>query len=231
MTAVITQSNYIPWKGYFDAIATADIFVLYDDMQYTRRDWRNRNKIKTAQGVQWLTIPVEVKNKFHQKINETRISDPKWGRDHWETIRHAYAKAPYFNQYRDLFESLYLNAEEKYLSEVNFKFLSACCEVLNIKPHFRWSSEFELKGEKSERLLNLCLDLNATEYYSGPAAKDYLDTSLFEGKGVKVNWFDYSDYPEYKQLHGEFDHAVSIIDLIFNTGPEATKYLKSTTTS
>jgi hypothetical protein len=229
MKAVITQSNYIPWKGYFDAIATADVFVLYDDMQYTRRDWRNRNKIKTANGIQWLTIAVDVKNKFHQKINETRISETGWNRTHWETIRHAYARAPFFNDYREFFEELYMKATEQYLSELNFKFLNAFCELLGIKPNFRWSSEFELRGEKSERLLNLCLDLKADAYYSGPAAKDYLDVGLFNENNIAVNWFDYSGYAEYPQLHGEFEHGVSIIDLIFNTGPGAARYLKLNT--
>ncbi len=224
---LITQSNYIPWKGYFDAINYADIFVLYDEMQYTRRDWRNRNKIKTAKGAQWLTIPVEVKGKFSQKINDTKISDPSWNKNHWETIRHAYSKAPFFSQYKAFFEALYLDCNEEYLSEINYRFLHAICELLEIKTQFKWSSEFELRGDKSEKLLNLCNDLNATCYSSGPAAKDYLDESLFQKAGINVQWLDYSGYPEYPQLFGDFDHGVSIIDLIFNAGYNARKYMKS----
>lgn len=224
---LITQSNYIPWKGYFDAIHFADIFVLYDDMQYTRRDWRNRNKIKTPQGLQWLTIPVEVKGKYFQKINETKISDLGWPKDHWNMILQNYRNAPYFNLNKDFFEELYLNCQEKYLSTVNYRFLKAICGLLEIKTEFRWSSEFALKGDKSEKLLNLCVDLGASCYFTGPAAKDYLDTSLFEIAGIAVKWFDYNDYPEYLQQHGNFEHGVSILDLIFNTGPAAKQFMKS----
>ncbi len=224
---LITQSNYIPWKGYFDAINDADVFVLYDDMQYTRRDWRNRNKIKTAQGIQWLTIPVEVKGKFFQKISETKISDPSWTKSHWETIRHAYSKAPYFSAYKDFIENLYMDCDDEYLSEVNYRFLKAICEFLGITTQFKLSSEFQLRGDKSEKLLNLCLDLKASTYSSGPAAKDYLDESLFAQNNIQVNWLNYSGYPEYPQLFGNFEHSVSIIDLIFNTGDTAKKYMKS----
>jgi WbqC-like protein family len=224
---IITQSNYIPWKGYFDAINVADEFVIYDDMQYTRRDWRNRNKIKTKDGVKWLTIPVEVKGKYFQKINETKISDPKWGQDHWNTITHSYKKAPYFDQYKEIFENLYLNNQEEYLSKVNFMFIKAICDILDIKVKFTWSGEFELKEDRNERLIDICKKTGATDYYSGPAAKFYMDDALFAKDNIKVHYFDYSGYPEYKQLHGDFDHAVSILDLIFNEGPDSKKFMKS----
>jgi hypothetical protein len=224
---LITQSNYIPWKGYFDAINLCDVFVLYDDAQYTKRDWRNRNIIKTPQGTHWLTIPVEAKGKYLQKINETRVSDLAWTKSHWDTIRHAYNKAPYFQTYKDFFESLYRDCHEEVLSTINFRFLKAICELLGIKTEFRWSSEFTLRGDKTEKLLNLCLDLEASSYYSGPAAKEYLDVSLFSSNGIEVKWMDYSGYPEYTQLSGTFDHHVSIIDLIFNAGPHAKDYMKS----
>lgn len=223
---LISQSNYIPWKGYFDAISKADVFVIYDDMQYTRRDWRNRNKIKTQNGVSWLSIPVDVKGKFNQKINETRISDLGWAAKHWETIRHNYCKAAYFQEVKDFFEPLYLNCKELYLSEVNFRFIKACCDYLEIKTEFKWSSEFDLKGDKSEKLLNLCLDLKGSTYISGPAAKEYLDLDLFEKSGINLEWMEYSGYPEYPQLHGAFVHHVSILDLLFNTGTAARKYMK-----
>lgn len=224
---LITQSNYIPWKGYFDAINQVDVLVLYDDMQYTRRDWRNRNRIKTAQGVQWLTIPVDVKGKYYQKINEAIIQDKSWSKMHWETIRHAYRQAACFEWCRERFEYLYANCQEEYLSMVNYRFIKACCDLLDIKTEIKWSSEFELKGDKSEKLLNICLDLKATTYYSGPAAKDYLDEQLFADNGIAVNWLDYSGYPQYPQLHGAFEHGVSIIDLFFNTGKDSKKYMKS----
>jgi len=172
-------------------------------------------------------VPVEVKGKFHQKINETRIEGNDWPKAHWETIRHTYGKAPFFYQFKDIFEPLYLSCSEEYLSKVNYRFLKAFCELLEIKTEFKWSSEFELRGDKSEKLLNLCHDLGATTYYSGPAAKDYMDESLFLKNGVTVEWLDYSGYPEYPQLNGEFEHGVSILDLFFNTGADAKKYMKS----
>jgi WbqC-like protein family len=226
-TIAISQSNYIPWKGYFDSINSVDEFILYDDMQYTRRDWRNRNKIKTKDGVQWLTIPVEVKGKYFQKINETKISDPKWGQDHWNTILHSYKKTPYFNEYKSIFEPFYLNNNEENLSKINYLFIKAICDILSIKTNLLWSSEFDLLEDRNERLVEICKIRSATDYYSGPAAKFYMDESLFNKNNINVHYFDYSGYPQYRQLHGEFDHAVSILDLIFNEGPDSTKFMKS----
>lgn len=224
---IITQSNYIPWKGYFDSINIADEFILYDDMQFTRRDWRNRNQIKTRDGIKWLTIPVEVKGKYFQKINETKISDSDWGEKHWTTILHNYSKAKYFNEYKKLFEDLYLNNKEEYLSKVNYNFLKTVCELLGIKTKMIWSDEFNLLEEKTERLVDICKARGATDYYSGPAAKAYMNEELFERENIKVHYFDYSGYPDYNQLYGDFTHAVSIIDLIFNEGPNSTKFMKS----
>ena len=227
MKVFISQSNYIPWKGYFDAIRRADVFVLYDDMQYTKRDWRNRNQIKTPNGLQWLSIPVKVKGKFFQKISETEVSDLDWALKHWQTIRQNYLKAPFFPEYGPLFETLYHRATEEGLSQINYLFLKTIAGMLGITTHFRWSSEFDLKGDKSEKLLHICRDLQATHYISGPAAKGYLDEDLFRKNEIDVLWMDYSGYPEYPQLYGPFDHHVSILDLIFNTGPNAASYLKS----
>jgi len=204
-----------------------DEFVLYDDMQFTRRDWRNRNQIKTRDGVKWLTIPVEVKGKYFQKIKETRISEPDWAVKHWNSIIHNYSRAKYFNEYRQIFEELYLENKEEYLSKVNYNFIKSICEILGIKTKMMWSDEFNLLEEKTERLVDICKSLGATDYYSGPAAKAYMNEELFEKENIRVHYFDYSGYPEYEQLHGEFTHAVSIIDLIFNEGPNSTKFMKS----
>jgi len=223
----ILQSNYIPWKGYFDLINMVDEFILYDDVQYTRRDWRNRNKIKTPKGLQWLTIPVEVKGKYFQKIKDTKISDSNWKIKHWTQITQNYKKAKYFKNYKDLFKELYLNCNEIYLSQINYKFIIAINEILGIKTKIRWSSEFDLANEKNERLLEICKDCNADIYLSGPAAKDYLDEKLFEKEGIKVEWMDYSGYPEYSQLYPPFEHGVTILDLIFNEGDNAKKFMKS----
>ena len=139
----ILQSNYIPWKGYFDLINRCDVFVLYDDMQYTKNDWRNRNKIQTKQGLKWLTIPVR-QEKLSQRINETKISDARWSRKHWATITHNYTKAKYFNDYKGLFEDLYLNMQEQFLREVNYRFIVAINNIIGIDTVLKKSSEFKL---------------------------------------------------------------------------------------
>jgi hypothetical protein len=226
-SAAIVQSSYIPWKGYFDLINLVDVFILYDDVQYTRRDWRNRNLIKTRDGLHWLTIPVEVKGKYTQKIRETRVSDPDWGRKHWTAICHSYAKARHFPAYRALFESLYLNLREEMLSQINFRFIRAICDALGITTKIVWSSDFILQDGQSERLIGLCKSVGATRYLSGPSAKDYLDESKFADQGMSVAWMDYSGYPPYTQLFGAFEHGVSILDLIFNEGQQAPRYMKS----
>lgn len=231
-TALITQSNYIPWKGYFDAVNLADVVVLYDEMQYTRRDWRNRNKIKTAQGVKWLTIPVQVKGKYHQKINQTEVSDPDWAQRHWTTIRHEYARAAHFDDVAPALAELYRRCgSESRLSSINRCFLEGICPMLGIEADFRWSADYELRGDRSEKLLNLCLDLGADRYLSGPAAQGYLDVDAFTRAGIEVVWLDYSGYPEYGQLHPPFEHGVSIVDLLLNEGPKAPRFLKSIDTA
>lgn len=225
----IVQSNYIPWKGYFDLISRVDEFVLYDDMQYTRRDWRNRNKIKTPQGLKWLTIPVEVKGKYYQSIRQTKIVDKTWAEGHFESIRQNYRKAAYFQDCSDWLRSLYEKAAAlDFLSDVNFLFLSEINSRLGIRTRLRWSSEFEVIGEKSERLASICEQAGGDCYVSGPAARDYLDSASFIARGIGVEWMDYSDYPEYRQLFAPFDHHVTVLDLILNEGGNADQFLKYT---
>jgi hypothetical protein len=223
----ISQSNYIPWKGYFDLINRVDEFILYDDAQYTRRDWRNRNKIKTPIGLQWLTITVDISGKYFQKINETKISDKNWQVKHWRQIKQNYAKAKNFKKYKDIFEELYLSCKEEYLSEINHKFIIAINQILGIKTKIRFSSEFEIYGNKTEKLINICKQCNATIYISGPAAKSYFDEQLANKENIQVKWMNYENYKEYEQLHPPFEHGVTILDLILNT--DATKFVKSLT--
>ncbi len=223
----IVQSNYIPWKGYFDLINRVDEFILFDDVQYTRRDWRNRNKIKTPAGPIWLTIPVKVKGKYHQKIRETIISDQAWNQKHWKTIAQNYCLAPHFQKYHDVFEGLYLTSDEDHLSRINARFIRALCRILGIDTTVSWSMDYEVIGGRNEQLLSLCRQAGATEYISGPNAQGYLDEKLFKEAGITVSFIDYSGYPEYRQLFPPFEHAVSIIDLIFNEGPRAHRYMKS----
>jgi hypothetical protein len=175
----IVQSNYIPWKGYFDLINMADEFILYDDVQYTRRDWRNRNMIKSPSGPIWLTIPVEVKGKYYQKIKDTVISDREWNIRHWKVLVHNYSKAQYFGYYHALFEDLYLGSNDFYLSQINYRFLMVICKLLGITTRITWSMDYPLTKGKTERLVDLCKQAGAAEYISGPAAKNYIDEELF----------------------------------------------------
>jgi hypothetical protein len=225
-TVAIVQSNYVPWKGYFDLIGLADEFILYDDMQYTRRDWRNRNRIKTAQCLRWLTIPVEVKGKYFQTIRDTRVANLCWAEHHWRTLAHNYAHAPRFDDCRAWLEELYRGCRETHLSQVNHRFLSAICSYLGVRTRLTWSGDYRLAPGKTERLVDLCIQAGATTYLSGPAAKDYVVPDLFAEASIQLAWMDYSGYAEYPQLYGPFEHGVSILDLIVHCGPDARHYLK-----
>lgn len=222
----ISQSNYIPWKGYFDMIDLVDEFVIYDEVQYTKRDWRNRNRIKTPQGIKWLTIPVTT-DRF-DVINEVEIADPDWNTKHWETMCHIYSQASYFDFYANNFEWLYQHADQRFLSEINHHFLRGINKLLGIKTPISQSTEYSSRGGRSGRLLSICRQAGADTYVSGPAAKVYLDVELFERSGITVEWMNYEGYPKYRQLYGDFVHAVSVVDLLFNAGPKAIEYMKLT---
>lgn len=222
----ILQSNYIPWKGYFDLINMVDEFILYDDVQFTKNDWRNRNIIKTQSGLKWLTIPVSQKS-MSQKIRETTIADNRWSKKHWNSIVTYYARADNFRYYKSLFEKLYLECSEQYLSKINLRFLKAICDLIGINTKLSWSMDYNLIEVKTERLVDLCQQAGANVYISGPAARDYIKQKLFDEAGIEVQYIDYSGYPEYKQLYPPFEHAVSIIDVIFNVGDDTKLYMKS----
>ena len=221
----IVQSNYIPWKGYFDMIAAVDEFILYDDMQYTRRDWRNRNQIKTPQGVQWLTVPVQVKGKYDQRIKETVIDGSDWAVNHWKALAQNYRRAPYFYEVATWLEPLYTESYT-HISELNRRFIEVICCFLGIKTVISNSWDYTLLDGKTERLTDLCLKAGGTEYISGPLAKDYLEERIFSDRGINLTWFDYAGYPEYHQLWGEFTHEVTILDLLFNCGKNAHRYMR-----
>lgn len=222
----ILQSNYIPWKGYFDMIAAVDEFILYDDMQYTRRDWRNRNKIKTPQGPVWLTVPVKVKGQYFQKIRDTEIDGAAWAATHWKSLAQHYARAPHFKEIREWLEPLYMERTYSHLSVLNRTLLEAVCRYLGIGTRISNSWDYTLVDGKTERLADLCRQAGGTEYISGPAAKDYIDEQIFTDSGIKLTWFDYEGYPEYPQLWGEFTHFVSILDLLFNCGKDSPRYMR-----
>ncbi|MGB1286655.1 MAG: WbqC family protein [Aggregatilineales bacterium] len=229
-TVVITQSNYIPWKGYFDLINMADELILFDSVQYTRRDWRNRNKIKTPNGTQWLTIPVLNKGKYGQQaIHETEIKGTQWRKEHWKSIKFNYARSPYFEQYAERFKGLYLDSEEENLSQVNYVFLKTVCDILEIDTKISWSMDYGVIEGKTERLIDLCHKANGDTYLSGPAARDYMDEDAFADADIQVQYMNYDDYREYEQLFPPFVQGVSVLDLLFNTGDNARDYMKSFT--
>jgi len=214
----ILQSNYIPWKSYFDIIKQVDTFVVYDEVQYTKNDWRNRNKIKTPNGLQWLTIPVKQKS-LDQKIFETEVAEQSWRRKHLNSIRLNYARAPFFDLHSQKIEKLY-EGNEILLSEINLKFIKGICKILNIQTQIIDSKELHLTGDKNQRLIDACKKLNATHYLSGKSAQSYIDLSQFDDNNIVIEWMDYSYFKDYQQLFPPFEIGVSVLDWIFNTNCE-----------
>ena len=221
----ILQTNYIPWKGYFDQISTVDVFILYDSMQYNKNGWRNRNKIKTQNGSQWLTVPVTVPSLL-TPINEIKTFNKTWAKQHWSSLSQNYSKADNFAEYKDVFEDFYLNLDEDNLSVINTKLIQLICDLLGFKTKIVHDTEFNIIGDRNERLVNLCTQVGADVYYSGPAAQCYLDEDLFKRNGIDVKWVDYAGYPEYRQRFPPFEHEVSILDLLFNEGKNARDFMK-----
>ncbi len=224
MKAVILQSNYIPWKGYFDLVNSADVFVFYDDVQFTKNDWRNRNRIKTAAGVQWLSIPAG--RSLRRSIFEVEVADQSWKALHKQKITEAYRRAAHFEDHRALLDTIFDNSLTN-LSAFNQHAIVQISRALGIRTTFADSRDFSLRGGRSERLVNLLGQLGADTYVSGPAGRNYLDESLFRDAGIVLEYFDYTGYGVYRQLHGAFVHEVTILDLLFNEGAEAPRYMKS----
>jgi hypothetical protein len=221
----ILQSNYIPWKGYFDIIASVDEFIIFDEMQFTKRDWRNRNLIKTPSGKQWLTVPVKTKDKFHQKICETEIDGVDWKKKHLDTIKQNYSKANFFKEIYQLIEPIYCQTNHLLLSDLNLELIQSICGYLKINTKISSSSNFSLADKKTDRLVSLCKASGANIYLSGPSALNYIEESKFTHANIELEWFDYSKYPIYPQLWGDFEHEVSILDLLFNCGENAVNFL------
>ena len=213
-TVVILQSNYIPWRGYFDLMRRADAFVLYDEVQFTERDWRNRNRIMTRDGAQWLSIPVRKSGKFGQPINQTETVDASWTRKHWARIQDSYAKAPNFPVVREWLEPCYVAAAaETKLSQINRLFLTAIARYLDLEAELVWSHDIPGSGDRIERLVQICSHLGANHFLCGPAAQSYLDTSVFEEKNIAVEWMNYPPYPMTDSNPG--NEALSILDALF----------------
>lgn len=224
MRVAILQSNYIPWKGYFDIISQVDRFIFHDDLQYTKSDWRNRNKIKSHSGVAWLTVPCGTDEK--RLICDVILTDSSWQKKHWDILYKSYAKAPYFSYYRDFFEEIYLNNKWHNLSDMNQYIIKKISkEILGINVIFEDSRDYHLENKKGARVVELLHKVGATEYLSGPAAKKYLDANEFIASEIKLEWMSYDRYPEYPQLFPPFCHYVTILDLLFNVGCDFKDYM------
>ncbi len=225
MRTAVLQSNYIPWKGYFDIIHDVDLFIFHDDLQYTKNDWRNRNRIVTEGGLKWLTIPVGTDE--HRMILDVTMQDAAWAKKHYDMIRASYLRAPYFQKLKPFLEDAYLGRQWTHLYELDRYLIETISrEFLGITTKFADSRDFATHGVKHEKLLSMLQSAGASLYVSGPAAQDYIHAEDYQAAGIELVWKDYSGYPPYPQLHGhDFEHGVSILDLLMNTGDDAPYYI------
>ena len=226
-TIAILQSNYIPWKGYFSMIDRVDEFVILDQVQFTKNDWRNRNKIKTREGIQWLTIPVR-QERLEQKICETRVSDARWSRKHWSALTQSYSRAPNFKSYADQVETWYAEAGGlEFLSDVNLLFIRRLCALFGMTTPLTPSTSYALVDDRVERLVNICQQSGASRYLSGPAARAYMNEGSFVARDIQVQWMDYGSFPVYDQRFPPFEHGVSMLDMLFNVGAAQPHYFRT----
>jgi len=227
MKVVILQPSYIPWRGYFHQIYKADLFILYDDVQYDKHGWRNRNQIKTSRGKQWLSIPVYNAGVTHGlSIKDVRIDWSKhWAGSHWKALTFSYAKAPYFHRYAGFLEPFY-QRQDKYLADFTCDLTVALARQLGITDtrFIRSSAMTGITGEKTDRLISVLKKVGATHYISGPSASSYIEMDKFQAAGISLEYMGY-DYPEYPQLYPPYDPNVTILDLLFMTGPDALAYI------
>ncbi len=225
MKVAIIQSNYIPWKGYFDIIHEVDLFLFFDDVQFTVRDWRNRNQVKTNNGPLWLTVPVTSGSR-DKLIRDVEIGDTDWASNHLKTLTHYYGKAPHFARYRDFLQEVYGTRRWTSLSELNQYITTTIArEFLGITTRFESAEAYGAQGQKHDRIFDLLAKVGATSYLSGPAARSYIDAAAYEAAGIELCYQDYAGYPEYAQFHPPFTHGVSILDLLFHTGPAAADHI------
>jgi hypothetical protein len=220
MTVVVLQPGYLPWLGFFDQLKRADVFVYYDDVQYDKHGWRNRNRIKTQHGPVWLTVPVRHSGGSRPRIIDVEIDGrTPWVRKHVESIRQAYARAPFVARYLDPLEELLERRWEK-LVDLDLATTALMAGWLGLRRRIERSSSLAIQGDRSERLINICRHFGATTYLSGEAARSYLDESLFAANGIAVEWQNF-DHPVYPQLHGDFVPYLSALDLLLNCGDES----------
>jgi WbqC-like protein len=216
MVVAVHQPQYLPWLGYFEKILRADVFVLLDDVQFKKNEWQNRNRIKTAQGSQWLTVPVRYK--FPQRINEVPINDTvKWQHKQRQSILSNYRKAPCYSYLEDLFEELFSSAWN-FISPLNIWAVRRLTQALGIDTPIHVASELgEFPRDPDERLIAITRHFNADTYLAGSGGREYMDLSKFVSSGIEVRFQDYR-HPVYDQLFGEFEPFMSVIDLILNHG-------------
>lgn len=222
MRCAVIQPSYIPWRGYFDQILRSDVFVFYDDVQYDKHGWRNRNRIKTPQGTRWLTIPVRSKGNTTRgmHINDVEIAaETKWNRKHLASIHQSYSKAPFFDAYIPTLEK-HLESPAVRLADLTIPLTIQLARELGASCHFVRSSDLSLSGNRLDHLLLTLESVGATHYLSGPSAAAYVEADAFRKAGITVQYMQF-DYPEYPQLHPPFDAHVSIVDLLFMLGPDA----------
>lgn len=227
ITTVINQPSYIPWLGYFEQIIKADIFIFYDDVQFTKRDWRTRNYIKTQQGKHMLSIPVRLEKSYKEyKINEVKISyEENWVDKHLKTIQHAYSRSAFYSEVYPILENI-LHKKHVLLSELNIDIIKNICHYLNIDTNkLYFSSQLEACGDQNRRLVNICKHFNTNIYYTGAAAQNYLDSALFAKHGIEVVYQQY-EHPIYPQGGEGFVSHLSVIDLLFNCGKESKEIIK-----
>ncbi len=230
-TLAVVQSSYIPWKGYFDLIRAADEFILYDNVQFVKQTWRNRNRVKfpdPLRNVRWLTIPVVTRGRLHQLVQDTELNDPSWARRHWSLLEQTYKSAPHFQVLESTIRELYAQASEMtMLSEINALFLRRLCALMEIETPIRFSRTLPLSvSDRTGKLVELCRLTSSNVYLTGPTAESYLDREQFEREGIDLRFVSYDGYPEYEQLHPPFRHDVSVLDLLFSVGEGFRNFMK-----
>ena len=227
MRIVITQSNYIPWRGWFALVRSAELLVLYDSVQYTKRDWRNRNLIWTPNGEKWLSIPVTTKSRFHQAINETEVNDRSWPKSHFGVISNTarlYNSDPSIvADFRHLFSKL---SDFDRLSSINLYSIQWIAERIGIDVRILTDEQFEFNGTPSKRLADIAQAAGASVYITGTAAKNYLDTTEFELRHIDVEWTDYSSLPADNTLPSS-PLELSILDTMLRHGYEQSRFLST----
>ncbi len=222
----VLQPSYLPWIGFFDQLRRCDIFVFYDDVPFDKHGWRNRNRIKTAQGATWLTVPVRHRGRAGQLINEVEIDSAKlWARKHLQTVEQAYARAPHRDRYLSQLADV-LRRDWSRLAALDIAASKLMSGWFDIERPMYLSSDLGIGGDRNSRLLNICKHFAARTYLSGAAAREYLDVALFERHDIHVEWQDF-DHPQYPQLHGDFIPYLSALDCVLNMGPDCRLVLET----